>query len=63
VDSSTIRVGLNLVRGLGSDAADRIEASAPFHGIADLARRADLSVEHVEALARAGARGLLRGDA
>ena len=25
VDSSTIRVGLNLVRGLGSDAADRIE--------------------------------------
>ena len=55
VDSSTIRVGLNLVRGLGSDAADRIEQAAPFDGIADVARRADLSVENVEALARAGA--------
>lgn len=55
VDSSTIRVGLNLVRGLGVDAALRIEQAAPFDGIADLARRADLSVEHVEALARAGA--------
>lgn len=55
VDSSTIRVGLNLVRGLGADAALRIEQAAPFDGIADLARRADLSVEHVEALARAGA--------
>ena len=55
VDSSTIRVGMNLVRGLGVDAADRIEEAAPFDGIADLARRADLSVEHVEALARAGA--------
>ena len=55
VDSSTIRVGMNLVRGLGADAALRTERAAPFDGIADLARRADLSVEHVEALARAGA--------
>ena len=55
VDNSTIRVGLNLVKGLGKDAADRIEAAQPFTGIPDMARRADLSVEHVEALARAGA--------
>ncbi|WKD56952.1 Error-prone DNA polymerase [Corynebacterium capitovis DSM 44611] len=55
VDSATIRVGLNLVKGLGEDAADRIEAAQPFSGIPDLARRAELSVEHVEALARAGA--------
>ncbi|MBA1836818.1 error-prone DNA polymerase [Corynebacterium sp. zg912] len=55
VDSSTIRVGLNLVRGLGKDAALRVEEAAPFADIADLSRRADLSVEHVEALARAGA--------
>lgn len=55
VDSSTIRMGLGLVRGLGVDAADRIEAAAPFTDIADLSRRADLSVDHVEALARAGA--------
>lgn len=51
----TIRVGLNLIRGLGDAAADRIEAAQPFSGIPDLARRADLTVEHVEALARAGA--------
>ncbi|PLA38931.1 error-prone DNA polymerase [Corynebacterium coyleae] len=55
IDSSTIRMGLGLVRGLGADAADRIEAAAPFADIADLSRRADLSVDHVEALARAGA--------
>ena len=55
IDSSTIRMGLGLVRGLGADAADRIEAAAPFTDIADLSRRADLSVDHVEALARAGA--------
>lgn len=55
VDSSTIRMGLGLVRGLGDAAADRIEAAAPFSDIADLSRRADLSVDHVEALARAGA--------
>ncbi|OEY13381.1 error-prone DNA polymerase [Corynebacterium sp. BCW_4722] len=55
VDSSAIRVGLGLVRGLGAAAADRIEEAAPFSGIPDLSRRADLTVEHVEALARAGA--------
>ena len=55
IDSSTIRMGLNLVRGLGVDAASRVEQAAPFVDIADLSRRADLSVEHVEALARAGA--------
>ena len=55
IDSSTIRMGLNLVRGLGVDAASRVEQAAPFADIADLSRRADLSVEHVEALARAGA--------
>ena len=55
VDSQTIRMGLGLVRGLGEDAASRVEAAAPFADITDLTRRAELSVEHVEALARAGA--------
>ncbi|MDO5669886.1 MAG: error-prone DNA polymerase [Corynebacterium sp.] len=50
-----IRVGLNLIKGLGAEAAARIEAAAPFTDIPDLARRADLTVAHVEALARAGA--------
>ena len=55
-----IRLGLTLVRGLGADPAARIEAAraeAPFTGVPDLARRADLTVAHVEALARAGALG------
>ncbi|WKK60934.1 error-prone DNA polymerase [Corynebacterium sp. P3-F1] len=58
IDSGTIRVGLNLIKELGAKAAERIEAaqaSGPFTGIPDLSRRADLTVEHVEALARAGA--------
>ncbi|WIM71411.1 error-prone DNA polymerase [Corynebacterium suedekumii] len=53
-----IRMGLGLVNGLGVDAADRIEAAAAtadFTGIPDLSRRADLTVAHVEALAKAGA--------
>ncbi|WP_311516892.1 error-prone DNA polymerase [uncultured Corynebacterium sp.] len=53
-----IRLGLNLVRGLGAGAA-RIPAAraagGPFASMADLARRAELSVEQAEALARAGA--------
>ena len=53
--SGQIRLGLNLVKGVGDAAAERIEAEAPFSGIADLARRASLSVRQVEALARAGA--------
>ena len=53
-----IRVGLGLVKGLGEAAAKRIEAArgqGEFRDVADLARRADLTVSHVEALARAGA--------
>ncbi|WP_096454543.1 error-prone DNA polymerase [Corynebacterium suranareeae] len=50
-----IRLGLNLVKGLGKDAAQRIEDNAPFESIPDLSRRADLNVTQVEALARAGA--------
>ncbi|HHU66768.1 OB-fold nucleic acid binding domain-containing protein, partial [Corynebacterium sp.] len=50
-----IRLGLTLIKGLGAEAAARIAAAAPFSGIPDLARRADLTVAHVEALARAGA--------
>lgn len=55
LDSQRIRMGLNLIKGLGDKAAERVEANAPYKGVPDLARRADLSVEHVEALASAGA--------
>ena len=50
-----IRLGLDLVKGLGEDAARRIEDHAPYASIPDLSRRADLGVAHIEALARAGA--------
>lgn len=54
-----IRLGLDLVRGVGEKAVQRILAAratgGPFTGIADLARRAGLSVAQTEALAGAGA--------
>ena len=53
-----VRLGLESVRGLG-EAAERIvatrEQEGPFRDLADLARRAHLSVGEVEALGRAGA--------
>ena len=67
-DSGAIRLGLDLVAGLGEEAATRIErardrggacddreAGVPFASIADLSRRAELTVPQVEALAKAGA--------
>lgn len=54
-----IRLGLSAVRGLPRAAAERIVESrnrdGPFASLADLARRADISVPHMETLARAGA--------
>ncbi|MCK7637606.1 error-prone DNA polymerase [Corynebacterium pygosceleis] len=61
-----IRLGLDLVRGVGEGAVRRILAArttgGPFTGIVDLARRADLSVPQTEALARAGATDCLGVD-
>ncbi|WP_158256107.1 error-prone DNA polymerase [Corynebacterium sp. 13CS0277] len=53
-----LRLGFDLVKGLGADAAARIVAAreeAPIASLGDAARRAELSVTHLEALARAGA--------
>lgn len=50
-----IRLGLNLIKGLGDKAAARVEVAAPFTDVADLSRRADLTVAQVEALAESGA--------
>jgi len=54
-DGAAIRLGLSSVRGIGSDAADRIEAGAPWAGMEDLVRRARVSRAQLEALATAGA--------
>jgi error-prone DNA polymerase len=53
-----VRLGLDSVRGVGLEVARRIVSAreeAPFTGITDLSRRADLSPAQLEALATAGA--------
>ena len=58
-----VRLGLNQVGGLGSDAARRIVAArgqAPFASPEDLSRRATLDAHELQSLAQAGAlQGLL----
>ena len=58
-----VRLGLNQVSGLGSEAAQRIvgaRAEAPFESPEDLARRATLDAHELQSLAQAGAlKGLL----
>jgi error-prone DNA polymerase len=55
-----VRLGLDSVRGLGKESAERIvaaRAERPFTDLADLSRRAGLTGEQLEALATAGAVG------
>ncbi len=60
-----VRLGLNQVSGLGSEAARRIvsaRAQAPFIDPEDLARRAALDARELQALAQAGALRTLLGS-
>ncbi len=61
-DEPALRLGLRMVKGLGKEAAMRIEAArvaAPFASVQDLTLRAALERRELEALADAGAlRGL-----
>jgi error-prone DNA polymerase len=53
-----VRLGLDSVRGIGTDLAERIVAARlerPFTDMRDLSRRAGLDTGHLEALATAGA--------
>jgi error-prone DNA polymerase len=52
-----IRLGLSVVRSLGSDAADRIAAGQPYADLEDFSKRTELSAKALEALATAGAFG------
>ncbi|HET9864425.1 MAG TPA: error-prone DNA polymerase [Steroidobacteraceae bacterium] len=64
-DEPALRLGLRLVKSLGEEAAARIvaaRAGAPFAGVQDLARRADLERRELEALADAGALRQLSGN-
>ncbi|MFT4263785.1 MAG: error-prone DNA polymerase [Nocardioides sp.] len=57
-----VRLGLDGVRGIGKETAKRIVAARderPFADVTDLARRAELGTDQLEALATAGALGSL----
>jgi len=59
-----VRLGLHMLRGMGQDAADRIEmarAIRPFADVADLARRAQLDRGDLQVLAAGNALGPLAG--
>jgi len=53
--SWAVRLGIDSVRHVGSELAERIAANRPYHSIEDLARRADVGQKALEALATAGA--------
>ncbi|HEY6053946.1 MAG TPA: DNA polymerase III subunit alpha, partial [Gaiellaceae bacterium] len=50
-----VRVGLGYVRGVGEAEAEAVVAQQPYDGVADLARRAPVSLDSLEALVAAGA--------
>jgi error-prone DNA polymerase len=52
-----IRLGLEYVRNLGKDGAERIAAGRPYESLEDLVRRVPLPAAALEALATAGAFG------
>jgi error-prone DNA polymerase len=56
-----IRLGLSGVRTLGKAGAERVVAGQPYRDLEDLARRAELTVPQLEALATAGATASLDG--
>ena len=56
-----LRLGLRQVKGMGEEAARRIESAQPFGDIDDLHRRSDLDDSALTILARAGALKSLSG--
>jgi error-prone DNA polymerase len=52
---AAVRLGLEYVRQIGRDVADRIAASQPYTGMEDLVRRTGVTTAQLEALATGGA--------
>ncbi|MEM7342075.1 MAG: error-prone DNA polymerase [Actinomycetota bacterium] len=50
-----VRLGIDTVRQIGDDVAERIAAGRPYTSIEEVARRAEVGLEGLEALATAGA--------
>ncbi|HXJ33309.1 MAG TPA: error-prone DNA polymerase [Candidatus Eisenbacteria bacterium] len=55
IESGAVRLGLRYVKGLRAAAAERIVAARPCTSVGDLARRALLERDELDALAHAGA--------
>jgi error-prone DNA polymerase len=55
IEDGAVRIGLRYVKGLRQAAAERIVAARPFTSTGDLARRAALQRDELEAIAHAGA--------
>lgn len=56
-DAPLVRVGIGYVRSVGEKLAEQIALGRPYSGMEDVARRCNLSVPNMEALATAGAFG------
>jgi error-prone DNA polymerase len=55
IEDETVRVGLGYVNSVGEDDAEAIEAGQPYANVGDLARRAAVGKDALEALVAAGA--------
>jgi error-prone DNA polymerase len=55
IEEGQVRLGFRYVDGLREEAGARIDAAAPFHSIADLARRTGLHRDELERLGEIGA--------
>ncbi|MEI6623849.1 MAG: error-prone DNA polymerase, partial [Actinomycetes bacterium] len=60
-DNPVVRLGLNTVKGIGSDTAEMIAENSPYTSLDDLGRRTSLTRPAMEALATAGATASLDG--
>jgi error-prone DNA polymerase len=52
---AAVRLGIDSVRGIGTELAERIAAGRPYSDLADFALRTGAGAAHIEALATAGA--------
>jgi error-prone DNA polymerase len=55
IEDGAVRVGLGYVQGVGEEDANALEAHQPFADLGDLARRAEVKKDALEALVAAGA--------
>jgi error-prone DNA polymerase len=55
IEDGTVRIGLGYVRGVGEDEAQAVVAGRPYADVLDLARRAPVAADALEAIVASGA--------